>query len=55
VLLGVFEACVAPILLLIISMWYRRDGEQGKRISYFYAMNGCTQYVYSSTRIELFI
>ena len=42
VLLGVFESCVAPILVLIISMWYRKS-EQGKRVSWFYVCNGLTQ------------
>ncbi|PNS18305.1 High-affinity nicotinic acid transporter [Sphaceloma murrayae] len=43
-LLGVFEACVAPILVIIISMWYRKN-EQGRRISWFYVMNSLTQIV----------
>ncbi|KAI0698936.1 MFS general substrate transporter [Cytidiella melzeri] len=38
-LLGMLESCVAPILILIISMFYRKN-EQAKRISWFYAMNG---------------
>lgn len=41
-LLGIFEACVAPILVLIIAMWYRKE-EQGRRVSYFYVMNSLTQ------------
>ncbi|KDQ64845.1 hypothetical protein JAAARDRAFT_188129 [Jaapia argillacea MUCL 33604] len=41
-LLGMCESCVAPILILIISMFYKKD-EQGKRISWFYVMNGITQ------------
>jgi ACS family allantoate permease-like MFS transporter len=41
-LLGVFEACVAPILVLIIAMWYKKS-EQGRRVSYFYVMNATTQ------------
>ena len=40
-LLGVFEAPVAPILVLIISMWYKKE-EQGRRVSYFYV---CNRYV----------
>ena len=42
VLLGVFESCVAPILVLIIAMWYRKE-EQGRRVSWFYVCNGLTQ------------
>ncbi|KAI0347077.1 MFS general substrate transporter [Trametopsis cervina] len=38
-ILGMLESCVAPILILIISMFYRKN-EQGKRISWFYTMNG---------------
>ena len=41
-LLGVFESCVAPILVLIISMWYRKS-EQGRRVSFFYVCNSLTQ------------
>jgi len=41
-LLGVFESCVAPILVLIIAMWYKKS-EQGRRTSTFYVMNACTQ------------
>ena len=33
VLLGIFEACVAPILVMIIAMWYKKS-EQGRRVSY---------------------
>ena len=43
-LLGVFESPVAPILILIIAMWYRKE-EQGRRVSYFYVMNSCTQII----------
>ncbi|KAF9058097.1 MFS general substrate transporter [Panaeolus papilionaceus] len=42
VLLGMCESCVAPSLILIISMFYKKN-EQGKRISWFYVMNGITQ------------
>ncbi|KAI1612656.1 MFS transporter [Exophiala viscosa] len=42
VLLGIFEAPVAPILVLIIAMWYKK-GEQGRRVSYFYVCNSITQ------------
>lgn len=41
-LLGMCESCVAPILILIISMFYKKD-EQGVRVSWFYVMNGLTQ------------
>ncbi|KAH9943049.1 MFS general substrate transporter [Epithele typhae] len=41
VLLGMCESCVAPILILLITMFYKKD-EQGVRISWFYVMNGLT-------------
>ncbi|KAE9388672.1 MFS general substrate transporter [Gymnopus androsaceus JB14] len=41
-LLGMLESCVAPSLILIISMFYKKD-EQARRISWFYVMNGLTQ------------
>ncbi|ETI21315.1 hypothetical protein G647_07661 [Cladophialophora carrionii CBS 160.54] len=41
-LLGIFEAPVAPILVLIIAMWYKKE-EQGRRVSYFYVCNSITQ------------
>jgi len=41
-LLGMCESCVAPILILIIGMFYKKD-EQGTRVSWFYVMNGLTQ------------
>ncbi|KAH9853800.1 MFS general substrate transporter [Lenzites betulinus] len=41
-LLGMCESCVAPILILIISMFYKKD-EQGTRVSWFYVMNRLTQ------------
>ncbi|OCH93600.1 MFS general substrate transporter [Obba rivulosa] len=34
-LLGMCESCVAPILILIISMFYKKD-EQATRVSWFY-------------------
>ncbi|KAI0321878.1 MFS general substrate transporter [Amylostereum chailletii] len=40
-LLGMFECCVAPTLILIISMFYKKD-EQASRIAWFYVMNGLT-------------
>lgn len=40
-LLGMCESCVAPILILIISMFYKKN-EQARRISWFYVMNGLT-------------
>ncbi|PYH49058.1 putative MFS transporter [Aspergillus saccharolyticus JOP 1030-1] len=39
VLLGCFESAVAPALILITSMWYRRD-EQPKRIGLWYLGTG---------------
>ena len=33
---------VAPILVLIIAMWYRKE-EQGRRVSWFYVCNSLTQ------------
>ncbi|KAJ3575970.1 hypothetical protein NP233_g750 [Leucocoprinus birnbaumii] len=41
-LLGMCESCVAPILILVISMFYKKN-EQARRISWFYVMNGLTQ------------
>jgi len=41
-LLGMCESCVAPILIILISMFYKKD-EQASRISWFYFMNGMTQ------------
>ncbi|KAL0948226.1 hypothetical protein HGRIS_010828 [Hohenbuehelia grisea] len=41
-LLGMCESCVAPILILIVSMFYKKN-EQATRISWFYVMNGLTQ------------
>ncbi|KAF2767040.1 MFS transporter [Teratosphaeria nubilosa] len=43
-LLGVFESCVAPILVLIIAMWYKKS-EQGRRVSWFYVCNSLTQII----------
>ncbi|KAI0269278.1 MFS general substrate transporter [Gloeopeniophorella convolvens] len=40
--MGMCESCVAPILILIISMFYKKE-EQATRISWFYVMNGLTQ------------
>lgn len=37
-ILGIFEACVAPILVIIIAMWYKKE-EQGRRVSWFYVCN----------------
>lgn len=42
VFLGIFEAPVAPILVLIVAMWYKKE-EQGRRVSYFYVCNSATQ------------
>lgn len=41
-LLGIFESCVAPILVLIIAMWFKKE-EQGRRVSWFYVCNSLTQ------------
>lgn len=41
-ILGMCESCVSPILVLIISMFYKKE-EQGKRVAAFYVMNGLTQ------------
>ncbi|KAI0771462.1 MFS general substrate transporter [Trametes elegans] len=38
-ILGMLESCVAPILILIVSMFYRKN-EQGSRMAWFYMMNG---------------
>ncbi|PSS23403.1 hypothetical protein M430DRAFT_48970 [Amorphotheca resinae ATCC 22711] len=44
-LLGVFESCVAPILVLVIAMWYKKE-EQGRRVScwriFFVAIGAAT-------------
>ncbi len=37
------EACVAPILILIISMFYKKD-EQARRISWFFVMVSIAQF-----------
>ncbi|KAK0468298.1 MFS general substrate transporter [Desarmillaria tabescens] len=37
IILGMCESCVAPILILVISMFYKKD-EQATRISWFYFM-----------------
>ncbi|PYH98214.1 allantoate permease [Aspergillus ellipticus CBS 707.79] len=39
VLLGCFESAVAPALILITSMWYKRD-EQPKRMGFWYLGTG---------------
>ncbi|KIP10651.1 hypothetical protein PHLGIDRAFT_208266 [Phlebiopsis gigantea 11061_1 CR5-6] len=41
-LLGMLESCVAPILILIISMFYTKR-EQATRISWFYLMIGVAE------------
>lgn len=43
-LLGMFESCISPSLILIISMWYRRD-EQPKRIGFWYIGVGCASII----------
>ncbi|KIX05362.1 uncharacterized protein Z518_06234 [Rhinocladiella mackenziei CBS 650.93] len=40
--LGIFESPVAPILVLIVSMWYKKE-EQARRVSAFYVCNSITQ------------
>lgn len=37
-ILGIFEACVTPTLVLVVAMWYKKS-EQGRRISYVYVCN----------------
>ncbi|KAF9888327.1 hypothetical protein FE257_008760 [Aspergillus nanangensis] len=44
VLLGCFESAVAPALILITSMWYKRD-EQPKRIGLWYLGTGTASIV----------
>lgn len=41
-LLGVFEACVAPILINLISSFYPKYS-QARRVAVFYCMNGFTE------------
>ncbi|KAK6369360.1 hypothetical protein LTS17_009703 [Exophiala oligosperma] len=40
-ILGIFEACVTPTLVLVVAMWYKKS-EQGRRISYVYVCNSLT-------------
>ncbi|KAI0301832.1 MFS general substrate transporter [Multifurca ochricompacta] len=40
-LMGMCESCVVPILILIISMFYKKS-EQATRVAWFYIMNGLT-------------
>ncbi|KIJ56803.1 hypothetical protein M422DRAFT_238402 [Sphaerobolus stellatus SS14] len=46
-LLGMCESCVAPILIFIISVFYKKDEQASiyvsRRISWFYVMNELTQ------------
>jgi len=44
VLLGVFEASVAPSLILISGMWWTK-GEQSRRIGLWYSQIGVAQIV----------
>lgn len=46
-LLGIFEAPVAPILVLVIAMWYKKR-EQGRRVSFFYVCNRCVTPILSA-------
>ncbi|KAI5479095.1 MFS transporter, allantoate permease [Pseudohyphozyma bogoriensis] len=41
ILLGVFECCVSPILIAMVSSWYIKE-EQARRVACFYSMNGFT-------------
>ncbi|GAA6021037.1 hypothetical protein JCM11491_005975 [Sporobolomyces phaffii] len=43
-LLGMCEACVSPILIALVSGFYRKE-EQSKRIGAFYVQNGFTQII----------
>ncbi|GAA5932491.1 uncharacterized protein JCM15063_001242 [Sporobolomyces koalae] len=43
-LLGMCESCVSPILIAMVSSWYRKE-EQSKRIGGFYIMNALTQVI----------
>ena len=40
-LLGLFESCVAPALILITTMWYKRS-EQPPRVGFWYFGVGCS-------------
>lgn len=40
--LSLLRISVAPILVLIIAMWYKKE-EQGRRVSWFYVCNSLTQ------------
>ena len=44
-ILGVFEACVTPTLVLVVAMWYKKN-EQGRRISYVYVCNRFVSFNY---------
>ncbi|KAK7705863.1 hypothetical protein SLS64_007811 [Diaporthe eres] len=37
ILWGAFESCVAPILVFIVAMWYKK-AEQGRRVSWHHVM-----------------
>ncbi|GAA5938447.1 hypothetical protein JCM10213_003297 [Rhodosporidiobolus nylandii] len=41
VFLGIFESCVSPILISMISQWYPRE-QQARKVAVFYSMNGIT-------------
>ena len=43
-LLGAFESAISPSLILVTSMWYRRD-EQPKRVGFWYIGVGCASIV----------
>ncbi|PSS29766.1 hypothetical protein PHLCEN_2v2914 [Hermanssonia centrifuga] len=44
ILLGMLESCVSPTLVLIVSMFYKKN-EQARRISWFYFMTGVANIV----------
>lgn len=43
-LLGMFESAISPSLILITSMWYKRD-EQPKRVGFWYIGVGCASMI----------
>ena len=43
-LLGTFESAISPSLILITSMWYRRN-EQPKRVGFWYIGVGCASII----------
>lgn len=51
-ILGVFEACVAPILVIIIAMWYKKE-EQGREVLWLYVCNRFARSLLIEDPIEL--